>query len=388
MSSRLLTILGNQYKQYPNWSYQLHADNLKAAVAEEPELGDAPSYSTIIRSMQARGWDKRRSAKTQGQKQAAERLLHSEVRSYESGHVHALWHLDFHQASRVVDVNGAWHPAQALCILDDRSRLCCHIQWYLAETAESLYHGLVQAFHKRGLPRSLMSDNGAAMLAHEITNGLARLGIHHETTLPYSPYQNGKQEAFWGRIEGRLLAMVSRVEPLTLEFLNRVTQAWIEQEYNRGLHYEIATTPLKRMLQGPDVSRQAPDSDRLRRAFTVRDTRTQRKSDGTVQIKGVRFEIPSRFRHFKRLYVRYQTWDLSRAWLVDERTDSMLSCIYPLDKTKNADGRRRAIESVEEITVEMNSDPIPPLLRKILSDYAATGLPPAYIPKKEEDDES
>jgi hypothetical protein len=28
-------------------------------------------------------------------------------------------------------------------------------------------------------------------------------------------------------------------------------------------------------------------------------------------------------------------------------------------------------------------DPLPPLLRKILSDYAATGLPPAYVPKEE-----
>jgi hypothetical protein len=33
--------------------------------------------------------------------------------------------------------------------------------------------------------------------------------------------------------------------------------------------------------------------------------------------------------------------------------------------------------------VEDDSDPIPPLLRKLLADYAATGLPPAYIPKEE-----
>jgi transposase InsO family protein len=34
-----------------------------------------------------------------------------------------------------------------------------------------------------------MSDNGSAMLAAETIQGLARLGILHETTLPYSPYQ-------------------------------------------------------------------------------------------------------------------------------------------------------------------------------------------------------
>lgn len=30
-----------------------------------------------------------------------------------------------------------------------------------------------------------------------------------------------------------------------------------------------------------------------------------------------------------------------------------------------------------------DSNPIPPLLRKILADYAATGLAPAYLPKEE-----
>jgi transposase InsO family protein len=40
---------------------------------------------------------------------------------------------------------------------------------------------------KRGLPRAAMSDNGSAMTAIEISEGLARLGILHQTTLPYSP---------------------------------------------------------------------------------------------------------------------------------------------------------------------------------------------------------
>jgi putative transposase len=69
-----------------------------------------------------------------------------------------------------------------------------HAQWYLAEGAEELCHGLCQALQKRALPRALMSDNGSPMLTAETTEGLARLGILHETTLPYAPFQNGKQE--------------------------------------------------------------------------------------------------------------------------------------------------------------------------------------------------
>jgi len=393
MSPELLQALENQYRLYSHWSYQLHADNLKALVEEQPFLGTMPSYTTVIRRMKDRGWYKKpfsRRNPTFGQKLAQESLEQREVRSFESSHVHGLWHLDFHKGRlRVADSNGVWHTPEALAIMDDRSRLCCHLQWYLSETAEVLFHGLTQAFHKRGLCRALMSDNGAAMTAHETENGLLRLGIVHEKTLAYSPYQNGKQEAFWGQVEGRLMAMLSRVEPLTLSFLNRVSQAWVEQEYNRSYHEEIGTSPLDRLLSGPDVSRPSPDSESLRFAFTIQERRTQRKSDGTLQAEGIRFEVPSRFRHFQHLHVRYQSWDLSCVYLTDPRTGDLLARIYPQDKAKNASGYRRSLKpQVEPSVPPADLEPIPPLLRKLISDYAATGLPPAYIPKDEIDKES
>ncbi len=384
MSVGLLAALGEQYRNFPHWSYQLHADNLAALVGEKPELGAAPSYSTVRRRMKARGWTKKQRPNTPGQSFAAKRLEQREVRSYEAAYVHALWHLDFHSGSRrIVDAQGAWHSPKALCVIDDCSRLCCHIQWYLDETAESLIHGLTQAFHKRGLPRSLMTDNGSAMIANETKNGLLQLGIEHETTLPYSPYQNGKQESFWGQLEGRLIAMLSG-KSITLEFLNRATQAWVEMEYNRAHHREITASPLNRLLQGPDVSRPGPDSDTLRLAFTVRETRMQRKSDGTLQISGVRFEVPARFRHVDRFHVRFPGWDLSRAYLVDERTGILLATIYPLDKTKNNQGKRRVLLSPSDpAPTPVDGDATSPLLRQLLNDYAATGLPAAYIPKDE-----
>ena len=73
---------------------------------------------------------------------------------------------------------------------------------------------------KRGLPRSGMSNNGGAMTAAEVTEGLGRLGIKHERTLPCSPYQNGKQEGFWGRIEGDLIPMARTIKEPSLAHLN------------------------------------------------------------------------------------------------------------------------------------------------------------------------
>jgi len=136
-----------------------------------------------------------------------------------------------------------------------------------------------------------MSDNGSAMLAAETVQGLARLGIVHETTLPFSPYQNGKQEVFWGQIEGRLLPMLETVTDLSLRQLNEATLAWVEMEYNHKTHSELGmsrctATPAQR--RGPAC----PTSEQLQLAFTKEIRRTQRRSDGTITLAGIRFEIP------------------------------------------------------------------------------------------------
>jgi len=172
------------------------------------------------------------------------------VRRYEAEYVNGLWHWDCHHGSRkVITSRGEWVTPILFGVLDDRSRLACHLQWYLAETAEVIAHGLSQAFQKRGLPRAALSDNGSAMTAAEIAEGLARLGVLHHTTLPYSPYQNAKQEAFWGPVEGRLIAMLEHVPDLTVAFLDLlrvcrtrvfITIPWVART---AIHGAVATGP-------------------------------------------------------------------------------------------------------------------------------------------------
>ncbi len=305
-----------------------------------------------------------------------------EVRSYEAEHVQGLWHLDFHHGSRKIPTSsGEWLRPILLAVLDDRSRLICHAQWFLDETAESLIHGLVQAILKRGLPRALLTDNGSAMLAGETTEGLTRLSILHRTTLPYSPHQNGKQEVFWAQVEGRLIAMLEGEPELSLALLNRATLAWVEREYHRSAHSETGQTPLERWLAGPSVGRPAPSLDELRFAFTTSQVRIQRRSDGTISLAGRRFEVPDRFRHLHRLTVRFASWDLRRVWLVDEHSGVILDRCTPLDRTRNADRFRRPRQGAAKEAPEPTG--IAPLLKRLMEEYAATGLPPAYLPTED-----
>ena len=384
MSEQAVAVLTAQYREHSGWTAQLHLDNLRVTL----QAAGLPiaSYATVRRFLLSQGMHRRARPKrvngrtSDGAVLARDRLEQLEVRSFEVEYVGALLHLDFHHGSRkVLTRAGLWATPMLVGFIDDRSRLVCHLQWYLDETAQTLVHGLSQAFMKRNLPRAVMTDNGAAMVCEEFVTGLARLGVVHQTTLPYSPYQNAKQESFWGRIEGRLMPMLEGEQTLTLDRLNEATQAWVEQEYHRTVHSEIGVTPLSRYLAGPTVARPCPGSTALRDAFRIEVKRRARRSDGTFSLDGCRFEIPGRYRHLNDVHVRYARWDLSRVDLVDPRTGTVLCPIKPLDKSANADAQRRKLDPVGRDLSPLPPSGMAPLLLQLLAEHAATGMPPAYL---------
>ena len=136
LGERLRQRLLEQYQAHRSWSVQLHADNLAVVVERDPSLGRMPSYSSVRRYMKAHGLAKvrRRGPRTsRGADQAERRLESLEVRSYEAEYVHGLFHTDFHHGSlKVLTRDGEWRTPFLLAVMDDRSRLCCHAQWYLA----------------------------------------------------------------------------------------------------------------------------------------------------------------------------------------------------------------------------------------------------------------
>ncbi|MGB6487081.1 MAG: DDE-type integrase/transposase/recombinase [Steroidobacteraceae bacterium] len=375
--------LREQYALHASWNAQLLCDNLRVVLAAADPPVPCPSYASVRRYLKAHGLTRKRPVRHSAEAilSGAAALLEREIRSYEVEYVLQLMHLDFHHGSRkVVTPAGERIKPLLVAFIDDHSRYLCHAQWYTAEGTRELVHGFSQALSKVGLPRSLMSDRGSAMMSGEFTAGLEALGILHVPTLPRSPHVNGKQENLWSRVEQRLLAMLEGEANLTLEELNLATQAWITQEYQRTVHREIGVTPLERYLAGPNVGREAPGSQALRAAFRIEAKRRQRRSDGTVSLEGQRFEIPSRYRHLREVYLRYARWDLSRVDLIEARSGAILCPIGPIDKAANAEGLRRVLEPVSNEPIATTGCGIAPLLKQMIAEYAATGLPPAYLP--------
>ena len=106
----------------------------------------------------------------------------------------------------------------------------------------------------------------------------------------------------------------------------------------------------------------------------------------TVTVEGVRFEVPSAYRTLLQLRLRVARWDLSSVDLVDPRSGEHLATLLPLDKARNAERVRRVLPAVDD---DSDARPvgIAPHLRALMADYAATGLPPAYLPKHHSTDE-
>jgi putative transposase len=367
---------------FPSWSIKLMYDNLCCETFQTKP----PSYSTVLRYVKRGGTIPKIYRKRGGKLR--------EVRSFEVAYVGELWHMDFHKGSKLVTLpNGDYKQAICAAFIDDKSRLVCHAQWYLQETTEVLVHALIQALLKRGIPRGFYTDNGSAMKGEELVAGLKSLGIKHETTLPYSPYQNGKQESFWQPLEGRLMKMLPDEKRITLDVLNRVTQAWVEQDYHDSIHSEIKKTPLHSFFNDENVLRPALGRQELIACFRTRATRTVRKTDGTITLDGVRFEVPQIYKHHDSLVLSYAKWDLGEAEIICPSSFKSLRTIYPINKLQNSLSYRKEIEeshhglplqnsihSDDRPFLDLNTDSLPPLLAQCLQKQKQQFPHASYLP--------
>ena len=67
---------------------------------------------------------------------------------------------------------------------------------------------------------------------------------------------------------------------------------------------------------------------------------------------------------------------------MDSDAGVVLQRLFPLDKVRNAEGIRRPIQTPPSDDTATDSG-VAPLLRELMGEYAATGLPPAYILKED-----
>jgi len=213
-----------------------------------------------------------------------------ERRSYEARTAGDIWYGDVMHGPKVT-INNQLRKTYLVSLMDDASRLICHSAFCPGETALDIEHVLKQALLKRGLPKRLVIDNGAAYRAASLQGICARLNIRLIYCRPYEPEGKGKLERWHRVVRQQFVTELHSGHLQNLDTLNQALWAWVDRVYHLREHSVLATTPLKRWQQDIEKMRSlGPFAHQIDALFYHRHLRKVRK-DGTVSMGGQLFEV-------------------------------------------------------------------------------------------------
>ena len=220
-----------------------------------------------------------------------QQLIHPQVkkpvdrRKFEAELPNDLWQSDVMHGPRV-NVNGKRRKSYLIAIIDDHSRLIAHGQFYLSEALACYLDAFENALAKRGLPRKLYVDNGAAFRSRQLEYICASLGIALIHSKPYTPQGRGKIERYFKTVRAQFL---SCFKGQTLNELNEAFDRWLNDIYHQRKHSSTKQSPFERFAANLHCLRIAPDNlhDYFRKV-----ARRKVNKDRSVTLNGQLFEGP------------------------------------------------------------------------------------------------
>jgi hypothetical protein len=156
-----------------------------------------------------------------------------------------------------IDVDGRQKKTYLIAILDDHSRLIVHGRFYLSENLASYLDAFENALSRRGLPRKLYVDNGAAFRSKHLQSVTASLAITLIHAKPYQPQGKGKIERWFKTVRSRFLPHVTAT---TLAELNGALDRYLNDDYHQRKHSATGQTPLDRFSSNMHCLRSAPEN--------------------------------------------------------------------------------------------------------------------------------
>ena len=142
------------------------------------------------------------------------------LRPQQRNHV---WSYDF-VAARTHD----GRPLRMLTVIDEYSRECLAIVVDRRLSSDDVLHCLTKLFITQGTPEHIRSDNGSEFTATAVRVWLGRVGVQTLYIEPGSPWENGYNESFNGKLRDELL---NREIFYTLKEAQVLIEQW-RQHYN------------------------------------------------------------------------------------------------------------------------------------------------------------
>lgn len=244
-------------------------------------------------------------------RKAKRQKLEQDMRKFEVQMANDLWQSDCMHGPHVL-VDGVRRKSYLFAVIDDRSRLITHGQFYLAETLENYLDCLWTAMRKRGVPRKLYVDNGASFRSHRLQLGCAALEVALIYARPYRPQGKGKIERFFRTVRMQFLPELT--DGMSLEDINSQFAVYLEQRYHQTIHGTTGQKPIERYLADVKVLRKAPDE--LCEYFRKLEIRKV-NNDRTIQLNGKLYEAPAGLTGMK-VSLRYKELDRIEVFVDNE----------------------------------------------------------------------
>lgn len=111
-----------------------------------------------------------------------------------------VWAYDF-----VADKLDNGKKIRMLTVIDEYSRECLAIKVAKRLRSEDVLEALAELFLKYGVPDHIRSDNGSEFTAQIVQDWLKRVGVKTLYIAPGSPWENGYNESFNGRLRDEML---------------------------------------------------------------------------------------------------------------------------------------------------------------------------------------
>jgi len=235
---------------------------------------------------------------------------------------------------KIRDTGGRQRRTYLIAFIDDATRVVPFAAFAFSEGTVSYLPVLEQAVRRRGIPKRLYVDNGAAFRSKQLAVVCAKLGVALIHAKPYTPQGKGKMERWFRTARMQLLPLLRAEQLVSLDAMNRALAAWIEGEYHHAPHRGLGDeTPADKWARTSESVRMA--SADLGDHFLAEQKRSVQQ-DRTVTLDGVAFEVDAalvgervtlRFDPAKKPDKRaVEVWHQGRRIEVAKRVDVLANC--------------------------------------------------------------
>jgi putative transposase len=202
-----------------------------------------------------------------------------------------LWMSDVMHGPAVVVAGRQKRKTYLIAFIDDATRVVPFAAFALSENTAAFLPVLKLAIMRRGVPKRLFVDNGAAYRSHHLALVCAKLGITLIHARPYAPQSKGKQERWFRTVRMQLLTRLTEADTSSLEALNRKLWAYVEGEYHQAPHRGLdGETPLDRWAKRADEVKYLDGKVDLD-DFFLTEARRKVAKDRTVSLAGLVYEV-------------------------------------------------------------------------------------------------